>query len=152
MFSLEPLEAPGCACSKIPCPLRGPSTSLYSSDNISPVLLTLATIPCSFQSFLCTRQLKVGHPALASHPRAVCWAPCFTPDLTTAFGPPRLGNKRRVRYPADPLGPSYSMPSSAAWMRGHFERESIVWSLNPPSCTHPKSKEEINQLNTLKLS
>ena len=56
LFSLEPLEAPSCARNKTPCSLHGPSTSLHSSDNNSlPVLLTSASFPCSFQSFLCTK-------------------------------------------------------------------------------------------------
>lgn len=103
LFSLEPLEAPGCACNKTPCPLRGPSTSLHSSDNSLPVLLTLASFPCSFQNFLCNRQPSLA--ILLWHPipsRVVCWALRFVPDLATAFS--QVGGYKGVRCPADPLG------------------------------------------------
>lgn len=120
LFSLEPLEAPGCARNKTPCPLHDPSTSLHSSDNSLPVLLTLAPFPCSFQRFPCTRQLSLAillwHPILS---RVVCSPPHFMPDLTTAFlGSPQerriQGGEMPSRHGGGCWGQTYVTPSLAA--------------------------------------
>lgn len=98
LFSLEPLEAPGCACNKTPCLLLGPSTSLHSSDNSSPVLLTLASFPCSFQSFLCTRQLSLAillwHPI---PPQACPLGTALHARPRHGFRSPKVGGYKGVK-------------------------------------------------------
>lgn len=66
------LEAPSCARNKTPCLLHGPSTSLHSSDNSSPVLLTLAAFPKFWllPKFPLHQAADLGHRALLSHPTA----------------------------------------------------------------------------------
>lgn len=157
LFNLEPLKVPGCARNKTPCPHCGPSTSLHSSDNSLPVLPTLASLPCSFRSFLCTRQLSLAillwhHiPSLGCLLGTVLHArPCHS------FQSPKVGIQGG-EMPSSPLGvdaggQSYLMLLSATWMRGHLNRESIVQSLNLPSCTCPNAKGKTNLLHALKLS
>lgn len=83
------LEAPSCARNKTLCPLCGPSTSLHSSDNSSPVPLTLAAFPKFWllPKFPLHQAANLGHHALshptASHPwlSAVCVALCSMLEL-----------------------------------------------------------------------
>lgn len=100
------LEAPGCARNKTPCPLRGPSTSLHSSDNSSPVLLTLAAFP---KFWLLPKSplhqaADLGRPAWLSHPivsRPGLSAGHRAPRRT--FWAPELGT-RRGEVPGRPFG------------------------------------------------
>lgn len=99
-------KPPGCARNKTPCPLRGPSTSLHSSDNSSPVLLTLAAFP---KFWLLPKSplhqaADLGRPAWLSHPivsRPGLSAGHRAPRRT--FWAPELGT-RRGEVPVRPFG------------------------------------------------
>ena len=48
-------------------------------------------------------------------------------------------------------GQSYLMPSLAARMRGHFNRESVVRPLNLPGRTCPNAKEKSKSVERLEI-